>query len=59
MKKILNSLYGKNTMKKIEIIQWGENRSIVEISYPDTNEKEILMMDNDYLMNLDELGWVI
>ena len=46
-------------MKKIEIIQWGKNRSIVEITYPDTNEKEILMMNNDYLMNLDDLGMVI
>ena len=59
MKKILNSLYGKNPMKTLEIIQWGKNRSIVQITYPDTNEKEILMMDNDYLMNLDELGLVI
>lgn len=46
-------------MKKIEIIQWGKNRSIVEIIYPDTNEKEIVMMNNDYLINLDELGLVI
>ena len=59
MKKILNSLYGKNPMKTLEIIQWGKNRTIVQISYPDTNEKEILMMDNDYLMNLDELGLVV
>ena len=59
MKKFLNSLYGKNIMKKIEIVQWGKKRSIVEITYPDTNEKEILMMDNDYLINLDELGLVI
>ena len=59
MKKILNSLYGKNPMKTLEIIQWGENRSIVEITYPETNEKEILMINNDYLMNLDELGLVI
>ena len=46
-------------MKKIEIIQWGKNRSIVEIKYPDTNEKQILMMNNDYLINLDELGLVM
>ena len=59
MKKILNSLYGKNPVKKIEIIQWGKNRSIVEITYPDTNEKEILMMDNDYLMYLDGMELVI
>ena len=59
MKKILNSLYGKNPMKTLEIIQWGKNRSIVEITYPETNEKEILMMNNDYLINLDELGLVI
>ena len=59
MKKILNSLYGKNPMKTLEIIQWGENRSIVEITYPETNEKETLMINNDYLMNLDELGLVI
>lgn len=45
-------------MKKIEIIQWGKIRSIVQITYPETNEKEILMMDNDYLMNLDEMGLV-
>ena len=58
MKKILNSLYGKNPMKTLEIIQWGKNRSIVQITHPDTTEKEILMMDNEYLMNLDELGLV-
>ena len=59
MKKILNSLYGKNPMKKIEIIQWGKNRSIVQITYPDTNEKKILMMDNDYLMYLDGMELVM
>ena len=46
-------------MKKIEIIQWGKNRSIVLITYPDTNEKEFVMMDNDYLMKLDEMELVI
>lgn len=45
-------------MQTITIIQWGKSRSIVEIKYTETNEKEILMIDNDYLMNLDEMGLV-
>lgn len=46
-------------MKKIELVQWGKFRSIVLITYPDTNEKDLMIMDNDYLMNLDDLGMVM
>lgn len=46
-------------MKKIELVQWGKFRSIVLITYPDTNEKELLMINNDYLRNQVETEWVI
>lgn len=46
-------------MKKLEIIQWGKNRSVVEMTYLETNERELLIIDNDYLMNLDDLGLVM
>jgi len=42
-------------MKQFTILQWGSNRSIVELTYPDTYEIEYLIMDNDYLMKLDEM----
>ena len=41
-------------MKKVIIIQWGLERSIVLVTYPDTNEEEYMIMNNDYLMSLDE-----
>ena len=46
-------------MKKFTILQWGKNRSIVMLAYNDTKETEILLIDNDYLMTLDEMGMVV
>lgn len=46
-------------MKKIQIVQWGKFRSIVLITYPVTNEKELLMINNDYLRDLTEMELVI
>lgn len=43
-------------MKKLEIVQWGKNRSVVKESYPDTKEETYLILDNQYLMLLDEMG---
>ena len=45
-------------MKSYEIIQWGSTRSIVEETYSETGEKILLIIDNDYLMMLDEMGFV-
>lgn len=44
-------------MNKLLIIQWGKERSIVqEVSSLDN---PIMIVDNQYLMNLDELGVVL
>lgn len=54
----LSSMYGEVTPpKKFLIIQWGTERSLVQ--YIDGYDNEILIMDNQYLMNLDEMGKVI
>ena len=45
-------------MKKLSIIQWGTERSIVKVNYTDTNETDYLIMNNDYLMSLDEMGLI-
>lgn len=45
-------------MKKLSIVQWGKERSIVKVNYTDTNETEYLIMNNDYLMSLDEMELV-
>lgn len=45
-------------MKKLTILQWGKERSIVEEFHPDTKEKTILIINNDHLINLDEMGLV-
>ena len=39
-------------MKTYKILQWGSKRSIVQF------EETIYIIDNDYLMNLDEMGLV-
>ena len=39
-------------MKTYKLLQWGSKRSVVE--YDGT----IYLIDNDYLMNLDEMGLV-
>ena len=39
-------------MKTYKILQWGSKRSVVEY------EETIYLLDNDYLMNLDEMGLV-
>lgn len=41
-------------MQQLLLVQWGKKRSIVEIVYSDTLETTYLIMDNDYLMSLDE-----
>lgn len=46
-------------MKKLEIIQWGKERSIVKEFYPDTKEETYYIIDNQHLMNLDEMGCVL
>jgi len=45
-------------MPILYILQWGKERSIVIEYYHDTKERTVLIMDNQYLMNLDELGLV-
>ena len=39
-------------MKTYKILQWGSKRSVVQF------EETIYIIDNDYLMNLDEMGLV-
>ena len=39
-------------MKPYKILQWGTKRSVVQL------EETIYIIDNDYLMNLDEKGLV-
>ena len=46
-------------MQVLKIIQWGKNRSVVEVFYSETNEKKFMIIDNDYLMMLDDLGCVL
>ena len=44
-------------MNKLLILQWGKERSIVQdVSSLDN---PIMIVDNQYLMNLDELGAVL
>lgn len=63
----LSSIYGYspklypqtniNNAPKFKIIQWGQERSIVmSLEYGENNP---IIMDNTYLMNLDELGQII
>lgn len=57
----LNKLYGKGEkiqMEKLEIMQWGKKRSVVYCVNTETGEAKIQLIDNDYLMQLDEMGLV-
>lgn len=45
-------------MKKLIILQWGKNRSVVKRLFIDTQEVEYLLLDNNYLMSLDEMGLI-
>jgi len=44
---------------KLLILQWGKHRSIVEETYFDNGEQNILIVNNDYLMNLDDMGVIL
>ena len=44
---------------KLLILQWGTERSIVEETYFDNGEKNILIVNNDYLINLDDMGVIL
>lgn len=57
MKKLLNSIHGRKQYKKFLILQWGSKRSIIQ-NVSDINNP-ILIVDNQYLMNLDERGLII
>ena len=57
MKKLLNSIHGRKKCKKFLILQWGKNRSIIQ-NLSDI-DNPILIVDNQYLMNLDERGLII
>ena len=46
-------------MKKLAIIQWGKERSIVKEFYPDTKEETYYIIDNQHLMILDERGMIL
>lgn len=45
-------------MKELMLIQWGKNRSVVEKFHLDTLESEYFILDNQYLMLLDEMGLI-
>lgn len=45
-------------MEKLELMQWGEKRSVVYSTNIKTGEVKILLIDNDYLMYLDERGLI-
>lgn len=58
MKKLLNLFRKKkDDRKKFIILQWGKERSIIQ--EVDTNDFTIYIIDNEYLMNLDEMGYVL
>ena len=57
MKKLLNSIHGRKQCKKFLILQWGSKRSIIQ-NVSDI-DNPILIVDNQYLMNLDERGLVL
>lgn len=45
-------------MEKLEIMQWGLKRSVVYCVNIETGKSTILLMDNDYLIQLDEMGLI-
>ena len=58
MKKLLNLFRKKkNNRKMFLILQWGKNRSIIQ-NVSDI-DNPILIVDNQYLMNLDEMGLIL
>ena len=58
MKKLLNLFRKKkNDRKYFIILQWGENRSIIE--EVTGNDFTTYIIDNDHLMNLDERGMIL
>lgn len=56
----LNKFYGKGViqMEKLELMQWGLKRSVVSCVNIETGKQSILLIDNDYLMFLDEMGLI-
>lgn len=58
MKKLLNLFRKNNNDEKYFIIlQWGKERSIIqEVT---GNDFPIYIIDNQHLMNLDEMGYVL
>ena len=58
MKKLLNLFRKNNNEKKYFIIlQWGKNRSIIqEVT---GNDFPTYIIDNNHLMNLDEMGYIL
>lgn len=42
-------------MKKLIILQWGKNRSILK----EYDSEKCFVVDNQYLMNLDEMGMIL
>ena len=58
MKKLLNLFRKKkNDRKYFIILQWGKNRSIIqEVT---GNNFPTYIIDNDYLMYLDEMGVIL
>jgi len=46
-------------MKKLYLIQWGKERSIVKEFYTDNKEVNYLIVNNEYLMYLDEMGVIV
>lgn len=55
--KIINN-ERKIKMEKLTIVQWGGHRSVVKKFYTDTKEETYLILDNQYLMSLDEMGLI-
>lgn len=45
--------------RPLRIVQWGLVRSVVVLKHQDTKELEFLIIDNDYLMKLDEMELVL
>lgn len=46
-------------MQKFKIIQWGKNRSIVKLFDTEKSETTLLLINNNYLMALDEMGVIL
>lgn len=45
-------------MEILKIVQWGKERSIVYSNNTQTGEVKFLMINNDYLLMLDEMGLI-